>query len=234
MKKIDLHLHTKSTPSDSYFEFSIDALSRYVATVNLDCIAITNHNTFDKSQYLKICDHLDIFVLPGIEVDLEGGHILVICDPTEVDEFSQKCELVNRDIPDAKSHIDFNRFVEIFGDLSNYILIPHIDKSPEINNQTLDKFGDFIDCGEVRSVKKFLYAMKQSSKLPPVLFSDLRAKDGLKQFPTRQTFVDLGELSFHSLKQIIRNRDKLFLSELEGNSFFSILDGRVQISTGLM
>lgn len=233
MKKIDLHLHTISTPSDSYFEFSLDALSKYVASAKLDCIAITNHNTFDKTQYLKICEHLDILVLPGIEVDLEGGHILVICDPSELDEFTKKCELVNQDIPDAKTHIDFNRFVEIFGDLSNYILIPHIDKSPAINKQTLDKFGDFLDCGEVRSVKKFLYAMKQGSNLPPVLFSDLRAKDGLKQFPTRQTYVDLGELSFQSLKRTIGKRDKLFLSEFEGNSFFSILDGRVQISTGL-
>ena len=129
-----------------------------------------------KSQYLKICDQIDILVLPGIEVDLEGGHILVICDPCDVESFSQKSELVNRDIPDANSDISFDRFVEIFGDLSNYILIPHVDKSPAISKQTIEKFGDFLDCGEVRSVKKFLYAMNQKSELAPVLFSDPEGK----------------------------------------------------------
>ncbi|MGQ1786903.1 MULTISPECIES: hypothetical protein [unclassified Saccharicrinis] len=46
MKKIDLHIHTVSTISDSYFEFDILKLKEYVQKLSLDCIAITNHNVF--------------------------------------------------------------------------------------------------------------------------------------------------------------------------------------------
>jgi predicted metal-dependent phosphoesterase TrpH len=45
--------------------------------MELDCIAITNHNLFDKNQFETISATLKIPVLPGIEIDLEGGHILL-------------------------------------------------------------------------------------------------------------------------------------------------------------
>ena len=79
MKKIDLHIHTIPSPvSDSHFDFDISKLKEYVLTMGIDGIAITNHNVFDKNQYLAIKAMLgDITVFPGIEVDLCSGHILV-------------------------------------------------------------------------------------------------------------------------------------------------------------
>ena len=59
MKKIDLHIHTVSTPSDSSFDFSIDALAQYVEKCGLDAIAITNHNCFDSDQFRQIQERLD-------------------------------------------------------------------------------------------------------------------------------------------------------------------------------
>lgn len=51
LKKIDLHIHTISTVSDSKkFLFSMEKLKEYVSTRNLDAIAITNHNIFDIDQ----------------------------------------------------------------------------------------------------------------------------------------------------------------------------------------
>ncbi|TOE36461.1 hypothetical protein CGJ43_23855, partial [Vibrio parahaemolyticus] len=102
MKKIDLHVHTVVTPSDPYFDYSLDTLRRYVTESNIDCIAITNHNKFDKEQFLLIREELSkTVVFPGIEVDLEGGHILVIADNSDVEDFSSRCSLVTKDIPDA-------------------------------------------------------------------------------------------------------------------------------------
>ena len=76
MKKCDLHIHTVPTISDAGFTFSMDVLKRYVERMNLDVIAITNHNVFDLGNYMAIRDELDsTVVLPGIEVDLEGGHL---------------------------------------------------------------------------------------------------------------------------------------------------------------
>ena len=68
MKKIDLHVHTIPTISDSHFTFSLDKLKDYVTTAKLDAIAITNHNTFDRSQFQEIYEAVDAIVFPGIEV----------------------------------------------------------------------------------------------------------------------------------------------------------------------
>ncbi|CAH7310397.1 conserved hypothetical protein [Vibrio chagasii] len=233
MKKIDLHIHTIVTPSDPYFDYSLDTLKRYVTDSNIDCIAITNHNKFDKEQFIVIKEELsETVVFPGIEVDLEGGHILMIADNSDLEDFSSRCSLVTKDIPDAKSCIDYDRFIEIFEDLTKYIIIPHIDKSPSIKKPTLHKLGDSIDCGEVQSVKKFLYALN-GGRLPPVLFSDMRSKRDLEKLPVRQTYVDIGELTHSSLKTALRNSDKLALTENEGNRFFQVLEDGLEISTGL-
>lgn len=44
MKKLDLHIHTIQTLSDRAFSFSVDKLKEYVKSLNIDGIAITNHN----------------------------------------------------------------------------------------------------------------------------------------------------------------------------------------------
>ena len=49
MKAVDLHIHTIATRHDAKFEFSMNALKDYVESMELDIIAITNHN-----KYLQI------------------------------------------------------------------------------------------------------------------------------------------------------------------------------------
>jgi len=66
MKKIDLHIHTVATRSDSQFDFCLDKLSEYIDAANLDAIAITNHNIFDATQFGQIRDAVTIPVYAGI------------------------------------------------------------------------------------------------------------------------------------------------------------------------
>ena len=54
LKKIDLHIHTVSTISDRDFEFSLEKLCSYVASAQIDAIAITEHPRMDDSGYLII------------------------------------------------------------------------------------------------------------------------------------------------------------------------------------
>lgn len=68
MKKIDLHIHTVSTPSDKHFSFCMERLMWYVSEGNLDAIAITNHNMFDLKQFQEIKSQLEIKIFPGIEI----------------------------------------------------------------------------------------------------------------------------------------------------------------------
>lgn len=233
MKKIDLHIHTVPSISDSHFEFNLDVLKEYVTKLELDCIAITNHNLFDLDQFQLIDRELDISVLPGIEIDLENGHLLLISDNNELIDFATKCRQVQNLIKSREDCITFETLVAIFPDLTRYLLIPHYDKVPNISEKTLAKLHPHISAGEVTSPRKFTACIKDDRKLTPVTFSDVRIKNGLKNFPTRQTFVDLPQISFRGIRLCLNDKSKVSLTKNEGNRFFQVTDDGLYLSTGL-
>lgn len=233
MKKLDLHIHTVATVSDNPFDFSLEKLKEYVRSMQIDCIAITNHNSFDQAQFETIASSLPIVVLPGIEIDLEGGHILLISDASALGDFAVKCSLVQTHIPTSSDYITVENLKIIFPDLSKYILIPHYDKRPIVRQEVLAKLHGDISAGEVTSVRKFKSCLKEPNALVPVIFSDLRPTDDLTFFPVRQTFVDLEEVSFIGIKACLFDKDKVLLSSTDGNNLFQATDDGVKLSTGL-
>lgn len=232
MRKIDLHIHTLATESDNAFNFSLDKLVDYVRRSKLDAIAITNHNIFRKDQFAEIHDAVGIPVFPGIEINLENGHLLLIADFDDLASFEVGANLIEAKIANPTDHISVDDLGEIFGDLNKYLLIPHYDKKPSISAGTLQKLSPYIFSGEVSSPKKFVSNFKDSSKLTPVLFSDERMSDSLDEFPTRQTYIDCGEITLSAVKTCLKER-KVALSEASGNALFEIFDDGQKLSTGL-
>lgn len=233
MKKIDLHLHTIPSISDSQFDFSLDKLKEYVAFAELDCIAITNHNLFDKTQFETITSSVQISVLPGIEIDLEGGHILLISENKDLEEFSELCQLVTTEIKTNTDFISLEKFNSIFKDLKKYILIPHYDKKPIIPASIINRLKPNISAGEVASIRKFKACLKETDKLVPVIFSDTRLSTTLSNFSIRQTYIDLDEITFTGIKSCLFDKDKVFLSKDDGNKLFQVTGEGINISTGL-
>ncbi|MBN9462573.1 MAG: hypothetical protein J0H00_15290 [Burkholderiales bacterium] len=233
MKKIDLHIHTVKTISDREFTFSIDTFKRYVADAKLDAVAVTNHDVFDSAQFRLIRGALPIVVFPGIEINVDMGHVLVIARPTELDDFQAKTAEVSRRITKIGDRISVEALVEIFGDLGNYLVIPHYDKGPAISGETLVKLAPYVCAGEVDSAKKFVRNFKDPDKLTPVLFSDSRMAVDFAALPTRQTFVDCGEVTLEALKACLRDKAKVALSERDGNNLWQVFDDGQQLSTGL-
>lgn len=233
MKKIDLHIHTVSTVSDSDFTFSIDTLKEYIEKSKLDAIAITNHNVFNLSQFKIIQSAISIVAFPGIEIDLPSGHLLLISDGKDLDAFNDKCKNVSDNIQSNTDFITVEEVKSIFGDLSNYLLIPHYEKKPEVRNEDFTKLKNFFSAGEVDNVKKFVRTMKDEGKLCPVLFSDERMKEGLEKFPLRQTYIGCGEITLNAIKSTFKDRTKVFLSENDGNKLFQVSNDGQYISTGL-
>ena len=233
MKKVDLHIHTVATVSDHYFEFSMDTLQSYVECKELDAIAVTNHNLFDRKQYEEICEKISVPVFPGIEIDVEQGHLLLITSPDDLDDFEPRCKHIQEKNSTNTSWISEDDLLEYFPTIGKYVLIPHYDKSPKLELHRIPKIKDHITCGEVTSVKKFISMKKRSGELVPILFSDERMENREAQFPDRQTFIDIEELSINALKHALRDRAKVSLSPDEGNVLFQILDNGLQISTGL-
>ena len=233
MKKIDLHVHTVPTISDSDFVFSMDRLERYVRIGSIGAIAITNHNVFDLQQYEIIRDSLDIVVFPGIEVDLEGCHALFITDDQNAERLRRCSDQLGAHIRVPGDDISYDQLLQIFGDFSDFLVIPHYEKKPPIRPEILERLSDYVTAGEVDSPKKFIRCLKDDSRLTPVLFSDARMGESMQHMPTRATFVDCGEITLSSIKHCLADRRKVALSADDGNDSIQVLDTGLTISTGL-
>ncbi|MEO6174033.1 MAG: histidinol-phosphatase [Flavobacterium circumlabens] len=235
MKKIDLHTHTISTISDYAFDFDLSKVTEYVDKLKIDALAITNHNVFDMKQYNEIRNSLKIPVFPGIEIDLEGGHLLLITDidEFEISNFDEKCKKVSEIIKTNTDTLTLTELNNIFPELNKYILIPHYDKSPSIKQETIIALKPHITSGEVASIPKFKRLLKEQNGLVPVLFSDMRFKSDLKDFSTRHTFVDLKDISFAGIKSCLTDKTKVSLTKESGNDFFQATDEGLELSTGL-
>lgn len=233
LKKIDLHIHTKQSVSDYEFVFSLEKLKEYVNARKLDCIAITNHNLFDYDQYQSIEQELDIVVYPGIEVDLEKGHILLIAEKDDIADFISKCTEVEKIIQTPNDTLTFKQFARIFNSLEKYLVIPHYMKSPEIKLNFLDNLKPHVFCGEVQSEKKFHQCIKDPDKLVPVLFGDERMSEEIKEFSFRQMYIDTEELKISDLKICLSDKSKVSLSLQDGHEMFQILENGFSASTGL-
>lgn len=238
MKRCDLHIHTVPSVSDRVFTYDKDILLDYVAKTELDVIAITNHNLFDYAQFQEIKKTLtQIVVLPGIEVDLENGHILVIAnnDDGTLFDFNAKCEEVKNLIKTKDDDIPYDTFIRIFGDLSKYLLIPHYEKEPKLHKDTIEKLGRNIIAGEVSSVKKFIYMEKEDTELTPVYFSDFRIEKGVTpdKYPVSHTFFDIDQVNVNTLKLCLMDKTKVSLTSEKGIKLFQIFPNGQMLSTGL-
>lgn len=232
MKKIDFHIHTVATAVDAAFTFDIAKLQEYIEVMQLDGIAITNHNMFDRAQFDTIANTLSITVLPGIEINLGKGHALLIANSDNLDDFTAKCSKVDQLVKTAEDSIDVAKLREIYGDLSQYLIIPHYDKKPAVDQASLTELGaDFI-VGEVTSSKKFMYALKDSSLPTPMLLSDSRAKAEW-DFKTRQTYLDVSSIDTGTIRRCLADRSKVALSHQEGNSLIQVTPDGTVISSGL-
>ncbi len=233
MKKIDFHIHTVKTASDSDFTFSIDAFKRYVTDAEIDVVAITNHNVFDSSQFRLIQQEIPVKVFPGIEINLMSGHLLLISDGVDMASFEAKCTQVSSKICNTTDSMTVEELKSIFGDLSEYLLIPHYEKSPAVRGADFTDLFPYFSAGEVDSAKKFIRTMRDDKMLCPVLFSDSRIREGLTDLPIRQTYIDCGEVTLPAIKSCLRDKGKVFLSRKDGNKLFQVFEDGQHISTGL-
>lgn len=233
MKKIDLHVHTISTMLDSDFTFSIDSLKKYIEISKLDCIAITNHNEFSLDNFDTIKNNIDICVLPGIEVSIDGGHMLVIANEQDKIKLKEQSKKLRQYIIDENSRITYEEFIDVFDNYKDYLLIPHYLKKPAVPKQTIEKFANEIIVGEVSSAKKWFSTIKNSSMLVPVLFSDIRIEEKMKVFAGTHLFIDCEEFTIGSLKNAFLNRKNLSLSENPVENEFQILPDGTMASMGL-
>lgn len=232
MIKIDFHIHTIPTIKDAHFDFNVDILNQYINEIELDCIAITNHNVFEKKQYEEICKCVNAKVFPGMEVDIENAHLLIICEDAYICELENATEELNKLIIDENSFITFEQFEKIFPNYKKYILIPHYKKKPRMQQSTINKFNGLIKCGEVPNSKKFFVDIKDENSLIPVVFSDFRPGSD-EPFPSRFTYVNCLNDGFSNIKCAIEDRNKVKVTKNDISEEIEYLPDGATISNRL-
>ena len=237
MKKLDLHIHTVQTVSDHPFTFSMNKLREYVQELKIEGIAITNHNIFDFVQYKEIQKSLSdlCVVLPGIEINIGKngfGHLICITEQDDIEDFDMRCKAISDKIALPTDYLTLDDLRNIFPLMEKYLWIPHYDKKPAVDMDIISALEQYIVCGEAGSVKKFIYRQKDKTSIIPVYFSDLRPEDDLCEFPSRQTYFDIDEVSVSTIKKTLIDRRHVSLTEEEGNGLFYVLPD-LPVSTGL-
>lgn len=216
MKRIDLHIHTLPSNLDEQFDFDEGVLVDHVKNNGLAGIAITNHNLFDRGNYGDVVKLLpDVSVLPGIEVSVRGYHVLVIANPTDLDEFESRCQVVPNIGKDADG-IPLAEFQRLFCD-KGWFVIPHYKKKPAIDSRDLVILGRDVTALEVSSQKKWAREFEDSAVTQPVvMFSDMRCFEGRGHSAGKYTYVDVSTVEFDTLKLAFLDKAKFAISEKRG------------------
>jgi len=243
IKKIDLHIHTLPNEYlDADFEFDMTTMKDYVAKNSFDAVAITNHNRFNKDQFLAIlteCAPLGCTCFPGIEISLEGGHILVIGDADDesyavLRSLSEKAEGEEHDDHYSMSAETLNSLIAG----KNVLLIPHYyGKTPSIPKSVVDRLSTGVHAGEAGNQKKFFLA-KRSDGPTPVCFSDIRIKKGTTEPELcnydKLTYVRIvGDITVSSLKTALADKTNVAVGKSFLDETFDILEGKAEASGGI-
>ena len=240
--KIDLHIHTlpNLTITEPSFDFELDALSKFIESNDLNCVAITNHNFFDYENFKNISEKINhCLILPGIEISLENGHILLIGDRNEktfntLKFITNYAEKLNKD-KNASFYLSLEEFLRI-KDLQDFIIIPHYLKEPKVPSNIINKMKNIITAYEVSSQAKFFRIIKFEKDKTPVLFSDFRAKkyDKDYQYRGKYTYLKCDDLKFNEIKSSLSSNKNVSLNTDDyGDDIFDIYSDKVKAFNGI-
>jgi hypothetical protein len=145
--RADFHCHTKNVKDgESGREPTFDQFSGSVANAQIELLAITNHNLFDKTQFEVFSSIKGCCLCPGVELDIQGSssrwHLIVFCGAEEVDEFDAATIRLfeGKNPKDATSTID-----DVIGAYSSCdaFYLPHYhSKSPAIPDADLQELEE--------------------------------------------------------------------------------------------
>lgn len=216
--KIDLHCHTKMCKKgDGDGRNVTPALFKEKIESNgIEIVAITNHNDFDVKQYYdlknSVTESCDVW--PGIEFDVKGsskktGHILVICNPSKVEDFNNIIQNLIKDISPDDFIITISELCNSFNSLE-VVYIPHYFKDHQLSEEDMQLLED-----NVYSSKRLLREPSDIKSLGVLNANGYRSIIGSDV----KDWNDYDNCSFADLKYKIKGFDN-FLKLLDKDSTF--------------
>lgn len=150
--KIDFHCHTLKTKKDELEtrNVGLETFKEKVLLSGVKIIVITNHNLFEKEQYLLFKEAVkeNCQIWPGIELDVIGasgkkGHLILIGDPDEVDDFSTTMAEILKNYTPDNFEIELDKLYDKVKNL-NLVYVAHCFKKKELSLDDIEEFEKII------------------------------------------------------------------------------------------
>lgn len=145
--KIDIHTHTRKAKSGDAATRNVspEMFCEIVTTTDVDILAITNHNMFDKPQFDAFRERLDarVQLWPGVELDIlhDGmrGHLLVIVSPQKAVQFDKTLNSFTTGSNSDNFTCSVDDVVSAFDPLGAIYIAHYKQKKPDITEDALDR-----------------------------------------------------------------------------------------------
>lgn len=144
--KIDLHTHTKAVKKGDPETRNVTAenFKEAVKNAGVKIVAITNHNVFDNDQYNLFLKEVnkDFLVWPGIELDVKGidgevGHIVIVSNPRDIENFKLKTEEITKDTLPNSFVIDIEDAINYINSI-DCIAMVHYNKAKALHDASIN------------------------------------------------------------------------------------------------
>lgn len=251
--RIDFHIHTvPNLEKDNPFLFDKNWMKKYLIETGLDAVAITNHNLFDKKNYEEVrssVQELDnlINIFPGMELDIEGGHSLIIYDNTVpmIEELSEASARLKSQNLGSNRYITINQLKEFFPSWNRALFVYESGKANSIPNFWPGLEGAVHAAG-INKPGMFFRREAINSSDASLLFSDAHAtfSDGRKgnisprndisKLRNKNSFISTDSNNFNSIKKAIDERKVGLTKDLLPDKFtITVNQHDVEFSSGL-
>ena len=150
--KIDIHTHTKKIKQGDAETRNIqtEKFIEIIKSTEVKILAITNHNHFDKQQFLSfsegVKEHCQIW--PGIELDViennKRAHLIVICNPNNYQKFDHiLSNILKGQNPDTFA-ISIQDVVDNFDSLDCIYIAHYFAKKPNLGDEEINKLQELV------------------------------------------------------------------------------------------
>lgn len=187
--KCDLHLHTPASECFIDKDVTAEQFIERAKEQNLDCIAITDHNTGEWIDKIKnAAEGKNIVVFPGVEITCSDSkiHLIILfdvsCNTQKVEDFILACGIKREALGSTEAHSNktIRDILEIARENNGLVIPAHVDDFSGLCEVSLAIQKDFLKANNihvVQAVNKELIIKKYKDFNTDELFNNISQRN---------------------------------------------------------
>lgn len=220
--KIDLHCHTLNTVQGDGEKRNVTAekFKKVIGENDIKIVAITNHNTFDRSNFnilstsvLGLCS-----IWPGIELTVnvkgEVGHLIIVASPSYIDIFESIINTLTSGKNADDVEVDYNSLKSVFQSDKVIYIAHYLGKSKSFTESSISELGKILSEDDIVLLEpsnSTTMGILLNHDYKSIIGSDVKDWDNypIKKIPTLRV-----SLSDFSSFRLLAKRDKQIVESL--------------------